>query len=94
MRLDLRFSTRPLEDLWCQAVAVLVFQGPSMEKGVLSGLNKKMSGFLTNLVEKGLWTGETGENFLLATQNMIKAEKVVLHGMGPKTQFNEEILIK
>lgn len=94
MRLDLRFSTRPPGDLWCQAVAILVFQEPTMDKGVLSELNKQMSGFLTSFVERGLWTGEAGENFLLATQNMIKADKVLFHGMGPKTQFNEEILKK
>lgn len=94
MRLDLRFSIRPLEELWCQAVAVLVFQGPSMDYGALSILNRKMAGYLKNLAERGLWTGAAGENLLLATQNMIKADKILFHGMGPKSRFSEEILKK
>jgi hypothetical protein len=92
MRLDLRFSTRPLDTLWCQAVAALVFQGPSMARGVLSELNQKTAGYLARLVEKGLWSGERGENFLLAAQNMIKADKIIFHGMGPENEFDEEIL--
>lgn len=63
-----------------------------MDKGTLSVLNQKMSGFLTNLAERGLWTGEAGENVLLATQNMIKADKMIVHGMGPKAGFSDEIL--
>jgi len=65
-----------------------------MDKGVLSGLNQKLAGSLAGLVEKGWWTGERGENLLLATQNMIKAEKVIFHGMGPENRFDEEILEK
>ena len=53
MKLDLRFSERPLEDIWCQAVVALVFQKPNLAGGVLSGLNEKMVGFLTYLEEKG-----------------------------------------
>ena len=39
MKLDLRFSERPIEDFLCEAVAALVFQKPRVTEGVLSGLN-------------------------------------------------------
>ena len=92
MRLDLRFSNRSLEDLWSQAVASLVFQTPDLEKGALWSLNKRMAGSLADLSGRGLWTGARGENLLLATQNAIQAEKVLLHGLGPRKEFDFSVL--
>lgn len=93
MRLDLRFSDRPLESLWCQAVAALVFQGPNLTGGVLSGLNEKMAGFLTNLEEKGFWTGSRGETLLLASQDAIRAEKILLKGLGEGVDYDTHLLV-
>ena len=93
MRLDLRFSDRPLESLWCQAVAALVFQGPNLTGGMLSGLNEKMAGFLTNLEEKGFWTGSRGETLLLASQDAIRAEKILLKGLGEGVDYDTHLLV-
>ena len=92
MRLDLRFSERPLEDLWCQAVTALVFQRPEVTKGALSGLNDKMAGSLADLVEKEIWTGKRGESFLLASQNMINSEKLLFYGLGQGQDYDNSIL--
>ena len=93
MRLDLRFSDRPLENLWCQAVVALVFQRPYLSGGVLSGLNEKMAGFLTYLEEKGFWTGTRGETILLASQNMINADKILLKGLGRNSDYDTKLLV-
>jgi hypothetical protein len=92
MRPDIRFSDRPLEDIWCQAVAVLVFQRPSINMGALSSLDRKMIGDLSKLLEDERWTGDRGENFLFATQNMIKADKLLFHGLGPQSEFSTSLL--
>ena len=92
MKLDLRFSDRPLEALWCQAVATLVFQRPDIITEALSGLNKKMTGALANVLEGEILTGDRGENFLLATQNTIRADKLLLHGLGPISEFDTKVL--
>ena len=92
MRLDLRFSNRPLGDLWCQAVAVLIFEPPTTEKGVLSGLNTKMPEFLAELLRNHLLTGKRGENLLLSTQNLLRADKLLLHGLGPESDFGMDLL--
>ena len=81
MKLDLRFSDRPLESLWCQAVAALVFRGPDLTEGALFGLNEKMAGFLSDLQERGFWTGRRGESILVASQDAIRAEKILLKGL-------------
>ena len=92
MKLDLRFSDRPLEDLLCQAVAALVFQRPHVTESVLSGLNEKMGGTLADLEEKGIWTGAKGENVLLASQGTIGAEKILLHGLGQRSDWDVSLL--
>jgi hypothetical protein len=92
MKLDLRFSDRPIEDLFCEAVAALVFQKPCVTESVLSGLNAKVGGALADLEEKGIWTGAKGENLLLATQGMIRAEKILLHGLGQRSEWDVSLL--
>ena len=93
MKLDLRFSDRPLESLWCEAVAALVFQGPDLTDGALSGLNEKMARFLSDLQEKGFWTGSRGETVLLASQDAIRAEKILLKGLGDSSDYDEKLLV-
>lgn len=93
MKLDLRFSDRPLESLWCQAVAALVFQGPDLTEGALFGLNEKMAGFLSELKERGFWTGSRGESILVASQDAIRAEKILLKGLGESRDYDVKLLV-
>ncbi|HJX34988.1 MAG TPA: hypothetical protein VJ373_07410 [Desulfatiglandales bacterium] len=92
MKPDIRFTDRPLEDLWCQAVTVLVFQSPSVKMDVLSGLNEKMTGTMANILEGGRWTGNRGEDFLFAGEDMIKSDKLLFHGLGPISEFSTSLL--
>ena len=92
MRLDLRFTKRPIEDLWCQAIVALVFQDEDMLSATLSSLNIKMAGALSNLVQKMILTGARGEKTLLATELMIKADKLLLYGLGNRKDYNKESL--
>jgi len=92
MILDLRFSNRPLEDLWCEAVCALVFQRSDMLSGAISGLNRKLAGYLGNLLERNLLTGARGENYLIATTNIFQADKLILHGMGREEELTKTVL--
>jgi hypothetical protein len=85
MRLDFRFSGRPPDSLWCEAVVVFVFQRKFLTLGLLSGLDAKMGGLLGRLENAGFWTGTFQEDLLLASQGRIRAEKVLLCGLGPST---------
>lgn len=93
MKLDLRFSDRPLESLWCQAVTALVFKDANLTGGALSGLNEKMAGFLTDLQVKGFWTGGRGETVLLASQDAIRADKILLKGLGESADYDTQLLV-
>lgn len=94
MKLDLRFINRPIEDLWCQAIVLFVFNGPSILDDVLSSINEKMGGSIGDIIDKGVWTGERGESFLLATQDTIRAEKLLMRGLGSKRTFSAKVIIK
>jgi len=92
MRLDLRFSERSLENIWCQAVTAFSFQPLDLDLSGLDNLNLKMGGPLTDLLASGRWTGEKGESFLLSSQGAIPAEKILFLGLGPASECNLEIL--
>lgn len=94
MKLDLRFLYRPIDELWCQAIVLLVFQGPDIENDIFSAINKKMGGSLSDILRAGIWTGERGETFLLATQDAIRAGKLLMRGLGPEREFGPEVLKK
>lgn len=86
MKLDIRFSERALEDLWCEAVVGFVFQRTYLTKGVLSGLDGKLGGLLGRLERSGFWTARQGEDLLVASEGRIKAAKVLLSGLGPEAE--------
>ena len=92
MRIDIRFTKRPLEDLWCQAVALLIFKDQGTSSEVLENVNRKMSGSIESLINSGIWNGESGEKVLLATQSAIRSDKVLLYGMGQVSEYSIKVL--
>jgi cytosol aminopeptidase family protein len=92
MKLDLRFTTRPLEEIWCETAVAFVFIGPSGEWEGASGLDAKTSGFLASLKEKGFWAGDEGDTLLVASQDMIKADRILLQGCGGRAGWSMEAM--
>ncbi|RLC31939.1 MAG: hypothetical protein DRH37_01890 [Deltaproteobacteria bacterium] len=92
MELDLRFTSRPLEELWCDAVVAFMFEGAVSNGSGIAGLDYKTSGFLASLVRKGFFTGTEGEILLVASQGMIRAGKILLKGLGRHGGYGPEVL--
>ena len=88
MRLDLRFTARPLEELWCESLVALIFEGRLEEQEVIAGLDRNMSGSLSILREKGFWPGAAGETLLLIPRDMANAEKILLKGLGARSGYD------
>jgi hypothetical protein len=88
MRLELRFSKRPLESLSCQAVVILAFSDPDLPKGDLAVLYERMAVSWSDLEESGFWAGVCGETLLLASQGAIKADKILIKGLGESAVFD------
>jgi hypothetical protein len=93
MRLDLRLTHRFLDQLWCQAIVAFLFEDDSLHKGYLPRINKTLAGSLTPLIERHFITGRRDELILIATQERIKAEKLLLLGLGPTGSYSVEILL-
>lgn len=92
MRLDLRFTNRPLEELWCQAVVLLSFRVKDKISSSLDSIDKKMTGSIRDIVQSGIWSGECGDKLLFATQNSIRADKLLIHGVGEEPLYSIDVL--
>jgi leucyl aminopeptidase len=92
MRLDLRLTHRFLDQLWCQAIVVFLFEDISLQKEYLSRINKALAGSLTPLIENHFITGKKGDLILIAPQERIKAEKLLFVGLGPVSGYSVRIL--
>jgi hypothetical protein len=88
MRLELRFSKRPLEGLPCQAMVILAFSDPDRPKGDLTSLYELINGYWPDLEKAGFWAGTPGETLLLASQGAVGADKILLKGLGEKAVFD------
>ena len=92
MKLDLRFTARPLEEVWCEIVVAFVFEGAVENGDCAFGIDAKTSGYLTSLKKRGFWKGGEGDTLLLASQGMIKADKILLKGLGARLDFTPGLL--
>ena len=92
MKLDLRLTHRCLDQLWCQAGVAFLFEDDSLLTGHFSRLNEKLSGSLTQLINRHFLTGKRDELILIASQERIKADKLVLVGLGTISSYSSETL--
>ncbi len=92
MRLDLRLTHRFLDQLWCQAVVAFLFNDASLLTGYLCRLDEKLTGTLTQLVDTNFLTGKRDELILIASQERIKAEKLLFVGLGSPKNYSFDVL--
>ena len=92
MRLDIRLTHRFLDQLWCQAVVVFLFKDTSLRTGYLARLDEKLTGSLSHLIDKNFLTGKRDELLLVASQERIKANKLLFVGLGSPRGYSFEIL--
>jgi hypothetical protein len=92
MKLDLRLTHRFLDQLWCQTVVAFLFKDKSLLAGYLSRLDEKLTGTLTQLIDTNFLTGKRDELILIASQERIKADKLLFVGLGSPKSYSFEIL--
>jgi len=92
MKFDLRLTHRFLDQLWCQAVVAFLFKDQSLLTGYLSRLDEKLTGTLTQLIGKNFFSGKRDELILIASQERIKADKLLFVGLGSPKSYSFEIL--
>ena len=92
MRLDIRLTHRFLDQLWCQAVVAFLFKDTSLRTGYLSRLDEKLTGDLSQLIDTNFLTGKRDEIILIASQERIKADKLLFVGLGSPRSYSFEVL--
>jgi hypothetical protein len=92
MKLDLRLTHRFLDQLWCQAVVAFLFKDKTLLTRYLSRLDEKLTGTLSQLIGNNFLTGKRDELILVASQQRIKAEKLLFVGLGSKKNYSIEVL--
>ncbi len=92
MKLDLRFTARPLEEVWCEILVTFVFEENVGDSDCAFGLDVKTLGYLTFLEKRGFWKGGEGGTLLVASQGMMKADKILLKGLGKRRDFTPDLL--
>ena len=92
MKLDLRLTHRFLDQLWCQAVVAFLFKDKSLLTGYLTRFDEKLTGTLTQLIDTNFLSGRRHELILIASQQRVKADKVLFVGLGSPKSYSFEIL--
>jgi len=94
MKLDLRFVEVSLEEVWVDALAALVFQEPYDAQGSIFTLDTRTGGYFSLLRDSGFFKGSLGSTILLASAGRVKADKIILKGLGPKGDCSPETFLK
>jgi hypothetical protein len=92
MRLDIRLTHRFLDQLWCQAIVVFLFEDISLQKEYISRINEALARSLTPLLDNHFITGKKGDLLLIAPQQKIKADKLLFVGLGRVSDYSIRIL--
>jgi hypothetical protein len=82
MRLEIGFTARPLVELHCEALVLLVFSDRVEEDPAILRLNESLSGCLMRIRAEGFWTGDEGETVLVSVPDAIPAGKILLKSLG------------
>ena len=88
--MDVRVSTRDVQQFDGDAVAVGIFSDDDELQGPAAALDDAMAGVISRLRECGEITGAADEVTLLHTLGKIEPERVAILGLGPRNRFTLE----
>jgi len=73
-------------------VVAFLFEDDPLLTGYLSRLNEKLAGSLAPLADNDFLTGKRNEVLLIASQERIKADKLIFAGLGPVSKYSSRSL--
>lgn len=85
--MDVRVSTRDVQQFDGDAVAVGIFSDDDELQGPAAALDDAMAGVISRLRDSGEITGAADEVTLLHTLGKIEPERVAILGLGPRNRF-------
>src|SRR5215472_3017637 len=88
--MDVRVSTRDVQQFDGDALAVGVFSDSARLHGPAAALDEALAGVIAGLRASGEVTGAAGEVTLLHTLGKIEPTRVAIVGLGPRKRFSPD----
>ncbi len=88
--MEVKADSRQFHEIECDALVVAVFEGEKPEEGALAEINKRSNGVITSLVETGEFTGKSGESAYVHNPGDMKAQRLLLLGVGKQEEFTTD----
>lgn len=95
--MDLRFVTphlRQIDTAGSEVLACCMFEDERPMRGVAGLVDWRMAARLSRLVQSGDLFGARGEVALIPGKPRVPFEKLLLFGLGPKDDFDEEVFLE
>lgn len=95
--MDIHFvapDLRALDKLRCEAISLPLFEDERPARGALGAVDWRLCGRVSELMRKGLVTGEREETVLLPARAKLAFEKLFIFGMGKRADFDEAVAVE
>ncbi len=86
--MQIRESREPLEDVAADVMVMFHFQDEPSPRGRLGDLDWILCGAISRLRARGKFAGERGATALLLPQGKLKAERLLVMGLGRKANLS------
>jgi pimeloyl-ACP methyl ester carboxylesterase len=91
-RIDLHFALGSITEVSARALALGVFRGVT-PTGAAAALDRRMSGAVTELSRRRMFSGQVGEIFILPTgRHPLAADLIAFVGLGDFDRFGPDVL--
>lgn len=88
--MEVKADSRQFHEIECDALVVAVFEGEKPEEGALAEINRRSNCVITSLVETGEFTGKSGESAYIHNPGDMKAQRLLLLGVGKREEFTTD----
>lgn len=92
--MKIEILNKKINDFKGDLVIVNLFEGVRRPAGATGAVDKALDGMITEIIKKGELTGKLGETIVIHTFKKIKADKVLILGLGKQKEFNTETIRK
>jgi len=88
--MDIRVEKGAAENYPCELLLLFSFESPERLEGPVQGVDSEWKGFISDLIKQGDFKGELFQYHLLYTHGALPAKRVLLTGLGKKSEFDLE----
>ncbi|MBI2339419.1 MAG: hypothetical protein HYU99_03480 [Deltaproteobacteria bacterium] len=89
MTLHIKFTSKPFDKIETRCAAMTVYSDFRPLKGVSSLVDWRLNGRLSQVLKTNRFQGNFGECLLMPAERRIRAQTILVMGLGPRGVFNE-----